>query len=253
MSGPDAPLGPQAPVSASGHALPTSMSRPDAVPAHEALPSPRPPMDAAARPRLDLSGRDGAARTRPTANAATPARTIMIIRHAEKPAGKGSGIDAAGRPDTHSLTPRGWSRANGIANLFDAEGGPSRPGLARPKAIFAAGANDQGEGTRTRQTVGSLASKLGVPVNSSFGKGDEVALARQAIAASKNGPVLISWQHGEIPAIAKAFNTVGPTPPTSWPDNRYDMVWTLTDTGRGWKFSQVPEMVLSGDSGQTFR
>jgi hypothetical protein len=177
----------------------------------------------------------------------------MIIRHAEKPAGVGSGIDAAGNPDIHSLTPRGWSRAHGIASLFAAGGGPSRPGLARPKTIFAAAANDQGEGTRTRETVSSLSSRLGVPVNTSFGKGDEVALATRAIAASKNGPVLISWQHGEIPAIAEAFNTVGPTPPTAWPDNRYDMVWTLTDTGKGWKFSQVPEMVLPGDTGQTFR
>lgn len=177
----------------------------------------------------------------------------MIIRHAEKPAGKGSGIDAAGKPDIHSLTPRGWSRARGLASLFAPEGGPSRPGLARPKAIFAAAANDQGEGTRTRETVSSLASRLGVPVNSSFGKGDEAALATRAIAASKDGPVLISWQHGEIPAIAEAVGPVGPTPPTSWPDNRYDMVWTLTDMGQGWKFSQVPEMVLPGDTGQTFR
>jgi len=184
---------------------------------------------------------------------ATPARTIMIIRHGEKPAGGGSGIDAAGRPDTHSLTSRGWQRASGIARLFAGSDRPSRPGLARPKTIFAAAANDQGEGTRTRETVGALAGRLGLPVNSSFGKGDEAALARQAIAASSKGPVLISWQHGEIPAIAEAFHTVGPPPPAQWPDSRYDMVWTLTDTGQGWKFSQVPEMVLPGDSGQTFR
>ncbi|HTK63975.1 MAG TPA: hypothetical protein VL595_16425 [Pseudonocardia sp.] len=177
----------------------------------------------------------------------------MIIRHGEKPEGKGSGIDAAGNPDTHSLTTRGWQRANGIAGLFAGPDGPRRPGLARPRTIFAAAANDKGEGTRTRETVGTLSKRLGVPVNSSFGKGDEAALARQAIAASKNGPVLISWQHGEIPAIAEAFDTVGPTPPASWPDSRYDMVWTLTDTGKGWRFSQVPEMVLPGDSGQTFR
>jgi hypothetical protein len=177
----------------------------------------------------------------------------MIIRHAEKPVGENSGIDAAGNPDTHSLTPRGWSRARGIAGLFAGSGGPGRAGLARPRTIFAAAANDQGEGTRTRETVGALAGRLGVPVNTSFGKGEEAGLARQAIAASNKGPVLISWQHGEIPAIAEAFHTVGPTPPTTWPDSRFDMVWTLTDTGNGWRFSQVPERLLPGDSGQTFR
>ncbi|MDQ2708089.1 MAG: hypothetical protein M3Z25_10830 [Actinomycetota bacterium] len=40
-------------------------------------------------------------------------------------------------------------------------------------------------------------------IDTSFGKGDEAALARQAAAAAEKGPVLVCWQHGEIPATPK--------------------------------------------------
>lgn len=39
---------------------------------------------------------------------------------------------------------------------------------------------------------------------------------------------MISWQHEEIPVIAQAFGAVTPTPPVSWPDDRFDMIWTFT-------------------------
>jgi hypothetical protein len=125
-----------------------------------------------------------------------------------------------------------------------------RPGLARPKLIYAAAPTDDGDGTRTRETVRALAERLGVPVNTSFGKGDEAALAHRV--AAEDVPVLICWQHGEIPAIADAFNPVSPTPPAQWPDDRFDMVWTLTPVRSSWKFDQVPQLVLNGDSAQAF-
>jgi len=143
------------------------------------------------------------------------------------------------------LTEMGWNRAHRLVDLLDPAQGPPRPGLARPTAIYAAGANDNGEGARTRETVQPLANHLGLPVNTSFGKGDEKALVEHAIA--QPGPTLISWQHGEIPAIAEAFPSVTPTPPSEWPDDRFDQVWTLTKTADGWHFAQLPELVLLQD------
>jgi hypothetical protein len=185
----------------------------------------------------------------PSVNApvsAAPGTLIMIIRHGEKPSGANAtaGIDPAGKPDKHSLTPIGWNRARALVGLFDPKQGSMRPGLARPTVIYAAGGAD-GEGTRPRETVQPLAKDLDIPENTSFARGQETALIRQA--ASQPGPTLISWQHGEIPAIAAAFGTVTPTPPASWPANRFDMVWTFTATDHGWAFAQVPEMVLPGD------
>jgi hypothetical protein len=123
--------------------------------------------------------------------------------------------------------------------------GSSPVGAGPPTAIYAAGANDNGEGARTRETVQPLADHVGLPVNSSFGKGDEKALVARAI--SQPGPTLISWQHGEIPTIAEAFPSVTPTPPAKWPDDRFDLVWTLTKTADGWHFAQIPELALPQD------
>ena len=174
-----------------------------------------------------------------------PPIVVMIIRHGEKPDGSHPGIDASGNQDDSSLTEVGWNRARRLVDLFDPAQGSPRPGLARPTAIYAAGANKNGEGQRTRETVTPLADKLGLPVNTSFGNGDEKKLVKQVTA--QPGPTLISWQHGEIPAIADAFPAVTPTPPSNWPDDRFDVVWTFTKTADGWHFAQIPELVLHQD------
>jgi hypothetical protein len=94
------------------------------------------------------------------------------------------------------LTETGWERANRLVDLFDPGPGPPRPGLATPKTIYAAGAND-GEGLRPRDTVRSLVARLGLTMNTSYGAGDEKKLVEQVITQA--GPTLISWQHGGIP------------------------------------------------------
>ena len=174
----------------------------------------------------------------------------MIIRHGEKPGGhSGPGLDASGHPDESSLTAIGWDRARRLADLFDPPGGKLRPGLARPAAIVAADANGNGEGLRTRETVKPLADRLGVRVNTEFGKGDEQKLVKYVL--TQPGPTLISWQHGEIPTIAEALPATTPTPPKSWPDDRFDVIWTFTKTADGWHFAQLPELVLPQDRAAT--
>jgi broad specificity phosphatase PhoE len=176
---------------------------------------------------------------------AAASTVVMVIRHAEKPMGTDPGIDAEGKEDDSSLTATGWQRADALADLFDPASGRLRAGLARPVAVYAAGANDDGEGKRPRETVAPLAQRLGVAENNDYGKGDEKALVKDAIA--HRGPVLICWQHGELPEIAAAFPDVTPAPPEEWPDDRFDVVWTFTRTADGWRFAQLPELVLPQD------
>jgi broad specificity phosphatase PhoE len=171
---------------------------------------------------------------------------VMVIRHGEKPDGEDPGIDAQGNKDDSSLTAAGWQRAKALADLLDPASGQVRAGLARPVAIYASGANDDGEGLRPRETVAPLAQRLGITVNTDFGKGDEQELVDDVTA--RPGPTLISWQHGELPAIADAFPHVTPKPPKDWPDDRFDVVWTFTKTADGWAFAQLPELLLPGDS-----
>lgn len=172
---------------------------------------------------------------------------VMIIRHAEKPAGSHPplGIDADGNPDPHSLTVGGWTRAGALVELFAPGTGTTRPGLARPTAVYAAGGTG-GEGQRPRETVTPLAARLGLAVTTTYAKGGEAALAAEV--ARRPGATLISWQHEEIPALAAAFGTVTPAPPSKWPDDRFDVVWVLTPAAGGWTFTQTPQLLLAGDS-----
>jgi hypothetical protein len=164
---------------------------------------------------------------------------MMFICPGEGPSASGEprGVDEAGEPDIDSLTVRGWTRAGALFELFAPATGAPRPGLARPTAIYAA-SGTAGEGLRTRQTVTPLAARLGLPVNTEFGKGEETALAREV--ASRSEPTLICWRHGELPVIATALAAVALTPPTSWPEDCFDLVWTLAPAAGGWSFHQIP-------------
>jgi broad specificity phosphatase PhoE len=194
-----------------------------------------------------VAGCTGGPRQLPPAESAGGAlgTRVMVIRHGEKPDDSDAGVDAQGNEDDSSLSETGWERANRLADLFDPVRGPPRPGLATPKAIYAAGENDDGEGLRPRETVMPLVARLGLTMNTSYGAGDEKKLVERAI--TQPGPTLISWQHGGIPDIAKAFPSVTPKPPSDWPADRFDVVWTFTRTADGWQFAQVPELVLPGD------
>ena len=122
--------------------------------------------------------------------------------------------------------------------------------MARPNAGYAAGGSG-GEGQRPRETVTPLGERLGLQVNTKYSNGSEAALAKEC--AGLAGATLISWQHEEIPAILAAFGQVTPAPPTSWPDDRFDLVWVLTPKSGGWSFTQVPQLLLDGDSAEPVR
>jgi hypothetical protein len=40
---------------------------------------------------------------------------------------------------------------------------------------------------------------------------------------------------------------VSPPRPVHWQGDRFDVVWTFTRNGNGWRFAQVPQMLLPGD------
>ncbi|MFJ6718740.1 hypothetical protein [Streptomyces sp. NPDC091259] len=126
---------------------------------------------------------------------------VMIMRHGEKPTGGEAGKDDSGKRDSHSLTGRGWARANALPRLFDPQ---PAAGLVRPTRVYAA--TDQGPdagGHRMRQTVTPLAKRLGLTVDLSYAESKEADLAAAVSAAS--GPVLICWEHSRIPDIVKAL------------------------------------------------
>jgi hypothetical protein len=176
---------------------------------------------------------------------------IMIIRHAEKPEKtpiKLDGVTPAGKKDKEDLIVQGWQRAGALARFFS----PLAPNVIAkkldvPVAIFAAQPGP-GMSQRPLSTVTPLSQLTGITVDTSFGKSDETALATAAIAAAAKGAVLIAWQHTDIPVIVDAIAGAG-TSPKKWPGDRFDIVFVLDSKGgKSWKLSQVPQMLLAGDS-----
>lgn len=184
----------------------------------------------------------------PPAGEHVPAHVVMIIRHGEKPREGGTepqGITSDGTHDANALTPFGWARAGALVELFAPLRGSTPAGLERPQAVFAA-RPEAGQHLRESETVSLVARRLGVPVEMPYGVGQEAQLA--ATLSSRGGPILVAWDHMRIPDIPKHLDMVHPSVPTTWPDERFDMVYVLTADGPGrYAFTQVPQLLLPGD------
>jgi hypothetical protein len=117
--------------------------------------------------------------------------------------------------------------------------------IARPETIYAPGIGSGSESRRPMQTVEPLAKLIGIAISNMFLKGRESELA--AAVLREDGIVLISWEHKVIKDIVKLIGGPDLAPP-AWPEDRFDIVFVLDRTDEGWTLTQVPEMLLAGDS-----
>jgi hypothetical protein len=184
-----------------------------------------------------------------------PPEVIYIIRHAEKPVKPPAcGVDFEGGQNEHSLLPRGWQRSGALAALFHPGFGPLRADLRTPTVLVAPWWGHPGKTAehRTYQTIQCLSEKLGLPIAAEFAQGQEQQLA-SSLVRSCSGVVLICWEHSHIPVIASWLPVVsGSAIPRTWPDDRYDVIWSFTLVpGPGqarYTFGQVPQQLLPGDA-----
>ena len=167
---------------------------------------------------------------------------IMIVRHAEKPADDRPGVRPSGEHDRHSLSVQGWTRAGALVGLFAPQHGEPPTGLVQPEEIYATG-HEGGGSRRPVQTVTPLADRLGLDVHHHLLIGQEAELASRLTAHGRSA--LVAWHHEAIPNLVRAIGAA--KFPTAWPDDRYDVVWTLAPDGTGWRFAQVPQLLLAGD------
>jgi hypothetical protein len=177
----------------------------------------------------------------------TPDRLIMLIRHAEKPlhpAGSPHGVTLDGQHDPHSLTVTGWIRTGALVELFAPSRGDPPTGLRRPDTIYAS-AHAGGHSKRSMQTVGPIAARLGLEVIKRYAAGDEAHLTKEI--STRPGATLIAWHHEALHQFGERLGEVHPTPPRYWPHDRFDVIWTFTPDVRGWRFVQIPQLLLPGD------
>lgn len=174
---------------------------------------------------------------------------VMIVRHAEKPDRDGDapfGLGPDGRPDVHGLLVRGWERAGALARFFAPRDGAGPPaGLARPTFLFAAGPTPEHPSRRSVLTLSALAELTGLVPDASFGP-DHASEAAVAILR-RGGVGLVAWEHKRIADLVGAV-TGGTVAGPHWPGHRFDMVLALDRDGAGWRLSQVPQLLLAGDS-----
>jgi hypothetical protein len=171
----------------------------------------------------------------------------MLIRHAEKPQAGSEGVNPAGRPDDGSLSVPGWRRAGALvpyfASLADRIDGQW---ICRPQHIFAARPTAQHPSTRPADTVQPLADALGLAVDQRWSDEDELDGVGEALRSFET-PVLVCWRHDPLPALARAIFR-GAGVPGSWPEDRFDIIWSIRCDGGRWSFLQLPQRLLAGDS-----
>ena len=95
------------------------------------------------------------------------------------------------------------------------------------------------------QTVSPLAARLGLQVVKRYAAGDETHLTKEI--STRPGATLIAWHHEALHKIPQHLGEVDPLPPDYWPPDRFDVIWTFTHDGDGWRFAQIPQLLLPGD------
>ena len=117
-----------------------------------------------------------------------------------------------------------------------------------PGTIFAADVDADDPSQRPIETVTPLVDYMktqkDIPFITSYAKVDHQDLTDDIL--KREGVVLVSWEHKQIPAIVACLPDA-PRTPASWPDDRFDVCWILDRTANGWNFSQEPQMLLAGD------
>jgi hypothetical protein len=196
-----------------------------------------------------------------------------------------AGVDPLGAPDKKSLTPVGWQRAGGLASLFSPTYGPLQNSqLAVPDAIYAASPESSAPGDsddastpgkdgsdpskRPYQTVLPLSCKAGIRIIDSRASTDFQKMVTDLLsfdlAKATTCTLLIAWQHQDILPKKKHADSIvselikqtggqapAQVPAGPWPEERYDLVFVFdrpSGSGPFTAFSQVPQMLLSGDS-----
>ena len=160
---------------------------------------------------------------------------VLIIRHAEEP-DQGSGLSAIG-------TARADAYANYFKN-FKIDGQPLKLDY-----LFAAG--DSSNSQRPRLTVEPTGRALDLMVDSQFKNRRYLDLVDEIQSLPPGKNILISWHHGKIPYLLRAFGADPGRllPRGKWPDDVYNWLIELRydENGHLLASKRINEKLLPDD------
>ncbi len=166
-------------------------------------------------------------------HAGQPPRTILLIRHAEKPL---SGTD---------LAPAGFERAKRIPLLFGGAAAPAPHNLPRPEFLFATQVSKNSN--RPVETITPLSEALKLDVSHDVADKDFAMLATELLSGKYAGKVvLVAWHHGSLPGFARALGVTPPYDP--WPETQFDRIWRIDYADGKVVLTDLPQGLLPGDS-----
>ena len=150
---------------------------------------------------------------------------VTIIRHGENPL-KGDNLSCQGLNRSIQLPSVLYSKF-GIPNFTYV------PALGRGSATKHA---------RMFQTIVPMSIKYNLKINSNHDEADSINIANDI--KSKNGIVLVVWDHKAIPPIVRALGVAGFY--LKWGEEDYDSIWIVTFTNGRAIFSADKEGLSPG-------
>jgi hypothetical protein len=182
----------------------------------------------------------------------TQPRTLLMIRHGEKPSDGDLGVDEQGSANPDGLIPKGWERAGALVTLFAPNSTTLSSTLPRPGALVTPKYPEPVH--RPYLTLLPLSQRLGVTIESEHAVGADPAKIVNSLIALDTMVVLVCWEHEHLVNIADAVANIVPVAnpedvPASWPDDRFDVLWRFDldeQTGK-WTFASLDQRLLAGD------
>jgi phosphohistidine phosphatase SixA len=132
---------------------------------------------------------------------------VILMRHADKPED----------PEDEDLSEAGMARAERLATYIPQTFG-------KPDYIIATAHSKHSD--RPTETVQPLASALGMEVQHDIKDNDFEELVNEIFSdpAYHGKTVVISWHHGNLPAIAAMLGAPAGSYPDPWPDDTYNLI-----------------------------
>lgn len=137
---------------------------------------------------------------------------VVIIRHGEKP------------DSGDNLSCQGQYRALKLADVLTKQIG--KPDFTYVPTIGTG--KSKTTSVRMFQTVTPFAIKHNLIVNSAYKETKVTAAAADVL--SRRGLVLMVWEHGNIPPLAKALGVPSSQVPAKWKGQDFDSIWTIVFT-----------------------